>query len=271
MRFKRLLRWLLFLSIGLVLLALLAYLNRNGLERAVIAYEIHKTNIFSPPPSTPGESRLHRFRADARFYLDLADMWIQRNQRARELDPELESLLKQINRHEARGEGMEYSMHIYREVRWRLNFTSDLPATRARLEDLRQSLDQPELQKQAAQQQASDGSWGMGINVWYLRLYYSVDEVEDKLNGQTPPYPLSFLDRVNSPEKLTALLNADLNDDFTKTGVFNREELDETFSAITRIVLETKNPPYAFDPRLPAAIHDFVNHWQNPVTGCWGC
>jgi hypothetical protein len=30
-----------------------------------------------------------------------------------------------------------------------------------------QSLNQPELQKLAAQQQPSDGSWGMGINVWY--------------------------------------------------------------------------------------------------------
>ena len=40
-------------------------------------------------------------------------------------------------------------------------------------------------------------------------------------------YPLSFLDRMNSPEKLDAQLDSDLKNDFTKTGVFNREELDE--------------------------------------------
>ena len=89
-------------------------------------------------------------------------------------------------------------MHIYREIRWRLNFTDDIPGTRARLEDLRQSLNRPDLQKQASEQEVLDGSWAMGINVWYLRLYYSVEETEDKLQGQIPPYPLSFLDRINS-------------------------------------------------------------------------
>jgi len=165
---------------------------------------------------------------------------------------------------------MDYSMHIYREIRWRLNFTSDVQATRARLEDLRQSLKQPELQKQADEQQASDGSWGLGINEWYLRLYYSVEAIEDKLQGKIPPYPLSFLDRVNSPEKLTAQLDSDLHNDFTKTGVFNREETDETFSAMARLLLETDNPPYAFHPQLKDALRDFVKRWQNPATGCWG-
>ena len=28
-----------------------------------------------------------------------------------------------VNRREAAGENMQYSMHIYREIRWRLNFT----------------------------------------------------------------------------------------------------------------------------------------------------
>lgn len=267
---KRLLRCLLFLFVGLLLLALITYLNRNRIERAVIAYDIRKINIFTPPPPTPGESRLHRFRADSQFYLDVANMEMQWNSRVKELGPELNSLSKEINHRQARGKGMEYSMHIYREIRWRLNFTRDTETTRARIEDLRRSLKQPKLQKQATEQQASDGSWGMGINVWYLRLYYSVDEIEDHLSGRTPRYPLSFLDCINSPEKLTARLNSDLYDDFTKTGVFNREELDETFSGIARLVLETKDPPYAFNPQLAGTLRDFVKRWQNPATGCWG-
>jgi hypothetical protein len=78
----------------------------------------------------------------------------------------LKPLVKEIARRQAAGEGMQYSMHIYREIRWRLNFTPDVEGTRARIADLRQSLNQPEQQKMAAQQQPSDGSWGMGINVW---------------------------------------------------------------------------------------------------------
>ncbi len=270
MRRKRFLRWILFLLAGIFVLAVVAYLDRSQLERAVYACEIYRANIFTPPPLTPGESRLRRFRAAWQFYSDVANMAMQRDSRVKELGPELKPLLKEMDRHQARGEGMEYSMHIYREIRWRLNFTSDLEATRSRIEDLRQSLNQRKLQKQATQQQASDGSWGMGMNVWYLRLYYSVDEIEDHLHGRTPRYPLSFLDCINSPEKLTARLDFDLYDDFTKTGVFNREELDETFSGITRLVVETKNPPYAFDPQLAAALRNFVKHWQNPATGCWG-
>jgi len=99
-------------------------------------------------------------------------------------------LLKEVNRHQDKGESMDYSMHIYREIRWRLNFTSDMDATRARMRDLGLSLSQPDLQKQAKLQQASDGSWAMGINVWYLRLYYSVEDGEDDWKGKTPRYPL---------------------------------------------------------------------------------
>ena len=228
------------------------------------------THLYSAAAAHPRGYRWHRLWVDARFYWDLAEVRIARNQRVAQLNPELKALLKEINRRQAAGEGMEYSMHIYREIRWRLNFTRDLATTRARIEDLRQSLTRPDLQKLATQQEASDGSWAMGINVWYLRLYYSVEQVEDELHGQTPKYPLSFLDRVNSPEKLTAQLDADLHDDFTKTGVFNREELDETFSAMARLLLETENPPYAFHPQLADALRDFVKRWQNPATGCWG-
>jgi len=164
---------------------------------------------------------------------------------------------------------MHYSMHIYREGRWRLNFTPDLATTRARISDLRQSLTQPLEQKLAAEQQASDGSWGLGIDAWYLRLYYSVDQAKEC--SPPPRYSLSFLDRINSPEKLDAQLDSDLRNDFTKTGVFNREELDETFSAIARLLFETQQTGcYAFHPQLKDTLRAFVERWQNPQTGCWG-
>jgi hypothetical protein len=269
MRFRRFKRWLILLLLAAVVVALGVHLNRERMKRAVIAYKIRQMRIFTPPPPTPGEFLLHRLWADAQFYWDLAEIRIAREKRLQQLNPELKPLLQEVNRHQAAGEGMEYSMHIYREIRWRLNFTPDAEATRARIQDLRQSLTQPAQQKLATEQQASDGSWGMGMNEWFLRLYYSVEEAEDNLHGRIPPYPLSFLDRINSPEKFTAQLDADLHDDFTKTGVFKREETDETFSALARL-LETENPPYAFHPGLKDALRDFVKRWQNPATGCWG-
>ncbi len=163
---------------------------------------------------------------------------------------------------------MGYSMHIYREIRWLLNFTSDTAAMRSRINDLQESLLHPEEQKLASEQQASDGSWGAGINVWYLRFYYSLDNLEDSIH---PSYPFSFLDRINSPQKLKKQLDADLYNDFIKTGTFNREELDETFSAIARLLNKTKEKiAYTFDPRLDSTLKGYVNCWQNPTTGCWG-
>jgi hypothetical protein len=148
-------------------------------------------------------------------------------------------------------------------------FTSDVAATEDRIADLSRSLERPVQETRAANQEAPDGSWAPGLNVWYLKLYYSVDHVSQC--SKTPQYPLSFLDRINSPEKLNAVLGADLHDDALRTGVFNREELDETFSALARM-LSTNAPTgcYAFDPRLGDALVAFVNRWQNPATGYWG-
>ena len=104
-----------------------------------------------------------------------------------------------------------------------------------RIADLSQSLARPAREAHTADRQAPDGSWAPELNIWYLKLYYSVDHVSQCRNA--PQYPLTFLDRINSPEMLNAVLDADLLDDFTRTGVFNREELDETFSALARMLL----------------------------------
>src|SRR5580704_5218033 len=134
-------------------------------------------HITAPPPFA-GESRWHRVRDAAQFYWDFSQIPTARQKRLELVDPSLRPLVKEINRRQGAGEDMHYSLHIYREVRWLLNFTSDIAATNARISALRQSLTQTEEQKRARDQQASDGSWGLGINAWYLRFYYSVDDVQ---------------------------------------------------------------------------------------------
>ena len=261
-------RWLILL-IGFLVLALGVYINGERIKRAVIAYRIHQARILTPPPRRSGESRWRRVWPDAQFYWDLSELRLARDRRARQLEPVLRPLVQEIARRQAQGQGMQYSIHIYREIRWQLNFTPDIEATRTRIADLRRSLAQPAEQKLATEQQASDGSWGLGINVWYLRLYYSVDQFKNC--REYPQYPLSFLDRINSPEKLTTQLDSLLLDDFTRTQEFNREQLDETFSALARLLFATQPTGcYAFHPGLRDALRKFVEHWQNPATGCWG-
>ena len=266
---SRLRRWILPLAAALFIVSLLVYATRGDLKRALVAIGIFHARVFTAPPPDPGESRWHRFRDAAEFYWDFAEIPLARQRRLGLLNPELRPLVEEINRRESAGEDMHYSMHIYREIRWRLNFTPDVQATRAEIDLLRRSLGEAQEQKLAAEQQASDGSWGGGIDTWYLRMYYSVDNVK----GCRAPtrYPLTFLDRINSPQKLNALLDSDLDDAFTRTGVFNREETDETFSAIARMLFATTPTNcYTFDPELRDALKEFVVRWQNPATGCWG-
>jgi hypothetical protein len=261
-------RWLTSLMV-VVALAFVVYGIRAQLERAVIAASIYHAHIFTAPLPIAGESRWNRLRDSTQFFWDFSEIPFARERRLKLLDPTLRPIVKEINRRQATGDDMHYSMHIYREIRWRLNFTPDIGTTSARISDLRQSLTQPVEQKLASEQQASDGSWGLGIDAWYLKLYYSVDHANE---CRPPPrYPLSFLDRINSPEKLDAQFDSDLRNDFTKTGVFNREELDETFSAMARLLFETPQTGcYAFHPQLKDTLRAFVERWQNPETGCWG-
>ena len=259
--------WLSVLAVVLAL-TLAVYVTRAQLQRAVIATTVYRAGIFTAPPPTPGESRWNRLRDTAQFYWDFSEIPFARERRLKLLDPDLLPLVKEINRRQAAGEDMQYSMHIYREIRWLLNFTPDIATTQARISDLRHSLAQPEEQKLAGEQQASDGSWGLGIDVWYLKLYYSVENIKQ---CKVARYPLSFLDRMNSPKELDAQLDSDLQDNFTSTGVFNREELDETFSAMARLLFaSTQTDCYTFNPQLKDSLRTFVDRWQNPATGCWG-
>jgi len=263
---KRRKRWrILFIIILLLIIA--GYIYRERLQRVVIAIAIYREHIFTPPSQITNESSWSRFWDEAQFYWDMSELRVAREKRLKQFNPSLEPLIKEINKKQAAGEAMGYSMHIYREVRWRLNFTSDTVAIRKSINELRKSISQPSEQKLASIQQSSDGSWGAGINIWYLRFYYSIDNLEDSLH---PQYPLSFLNRINSPEKLKVQLDSDLYDIFTKTGNFNREELDETFSAIARLLNKSHPITYQFHPKLDSALKDYVQHWQNPATGCWG-
>lgn len=261
-------RWLIPLS-ALLILAIVVYVKRQGMKRAVVAFGIYHAHIFTPPPMSD-ESASRRFMESAQFYWDFAGFVMARKERLERFNPSLKPLLREIDRRQAAGEPMQYSINVYRQIRWLLNFTPDDNKIRVEIAELRNSLTLPASQQRlAAEQQSSDGSWGLGFTSWYFRLYYSVDHVEQC--DTKPRYPFSFLDRINSPEQLTALLDSDLEDNFTKTGTFNEDKLNETFSALARIL--NKHMPttcYAFHPGLKAALINFARKWQNPATGCWG-
>jgi hypothetical protein len=122
-----------------VALACAVYAIRAQLKRAVIAASIYHAHIFTAPSPVAGESRWDRLRDSAQFYYDFSEIPLARERRLKLLDPILRPIVKEINRHQAAGDDTHYSMHIYREIRWRLNFTPDTATTRARISDLHQT------------------------------------------------------------------------------------------------------------------------------------
>jgi hypothetical protein len=252
---------------SLLILILVVAFSLQTLKQALISIVVYREHIFTPPAQLWEKPWMARVKEKATFFWDLAALRIAREKRLKLFNPVIKPMIQVLNQREAAGEDITYSMHIYREIRWRLNFTADTAATRIRIDDLRNSLSAATNQKDASSQLPSDGSWGAGISAWYLRLYYSSDQIVDSL---TPRFPFTFLDRINSPSGLKAVLDSAVFDSFTRTGGFNREQLDETFSAIARLLHKKKPIAYTFHPQLLNALSDYVSRWQNPVTGCWG-
>jgi hypothetical protein len=244
---------------GVVLM--IGYAARVSLIRAYIAYRIERAHVLHP------ETKVG-IAAESRFYWDVAALRLQRDERARQFESELKSLAKLISKRQNQGKNVALSVQIYREVRWWVNFTADQEMTRRRIADLQASLAPGVDQGIAEQQLESDGSWGAGYTVWFMKLYGSVNDA--LANGAVPKRPMQFLDRINSPEKLTAHLRSILRDDFTQSGIINRQELDETASALARLLVGDVSAAYRWQPGVKEAFLKFVDDWQNPQTGCWG-
>ena len=145
--------------IVVLFLSFINYIFREQLQKGIVAYMIYHKQIFTPPLKNENESNIKRFLKNTLFYWDIADLRIKQKKRVNHFNPTLKPLVREINRRQSAGELMQYSMNIYREIRWRLNFTSDSASTRLRISDLRKSLSaEPAIQLKGRMQQPSDGS-----------------------------------------------------------------------------------------------------------------
>ncbi|WP_263383050.1 hypothetical protein [Granulicella arctica] len=208
-----------FFLVSLVLLALAVLFTRERLERAFIAASIYHAHIITPPSALAGSSRAHRLKESAQLYWDFAEIPMARAKRLQLLDPTLKPLVREMSRREAAGEDMQIPLHTYREIRWRENFTPDLTATRTKIDALQRSLATTEPQRlTVSDQQDADGSWAQGIDVWYLKLYYSVNKLE--ACREAPPHPLLYMNRISSPSGLCRLvtMNAPFVRNIPRTG-----------------------------------------------------
>ena len=255
----------LFLVAILAVLLIGAYAGRKTLKEVCDLIYIHQARLFMPVKSEAG--RVPGIGAEIRFLQDLGGFYDGLQKRGEEFNSELKPLVKIISQRQAEGKNVSYSMQIYREIRWLAFFTSDDAATRRRIAELEHSLESNADQRFAEAQQP-DGSWGAGYTVWFMKLFGTANEGLDRKDPLKSP--LTFLDRINSPEQLTNYLWSVVTNDFLKTGVINRMEADESTSILGRLILGDTKCDYPFHPQLKDSYLNFVDDWQNPETGCWG-
>jgi hypothetical protein len=197
----------------------------------------------------------HRGKLEKAYY------WVQ-----------LRHLNRQVLALEKAGQNSRYAWQILTETEWLLDSTRDFKRIAGRMAALRASLKDPASLNAPDEQAETDGSWGRGYTEWFFKLDASFDEISalaDK--DQVPKYPCHFLDRINSPEKLTAHLNRLLNSDLDADGVDHGREFNETVADLLRLVIHGEPENYPFHPQLKAAFIDFLmNQARNPETGYWG-
>jgi len=186
---------------------------------------------------------------------------------------EIEKLRHEVYDQAKRGRKTKACRQILVEAHWLTQYTADFVKIEKRIADLKEMLAKPADPSDADKQSPDDGSFNRYAQEWF----YKVDSACDKLvvmqfMETKPAYPLRFLDRINSPEKLRSYLDSRLISDVRKTGVDTRFELNLCGSDLVRLITGSLPSGYQFHPKLKDVMLDYLdNRWQDPKTGFWGC
>jgi len=174
-------------------------------------------------------------------------------------------LYKQVVGREIAGQQTGFSHQILAEIIWLISSTADFKRINTRLNDLQTSLDHPENELGVKEQDSTDGSWGKGYNEWIFKVIASYPHLKDA------KYALHFIDRINSPQKLTDYFTSISVSNIALTGIDHEREFNESISNLMRMILRHRPKQYAYDPKLKKTLMDLLlNRFRNPVTGYWG-
>jgi hypothetical protein len=172
---------------------------------------------------------------------------------------------------EAANQSTSCSHQILWELKALIMQTADFKPIDQRISDLEFSLAHPEQETVADQQDPQDGSWGRCFSEWYCKLDASTDPLMKVANKhQSLQIQPHFLDRINSPEKLTDYLTSVSVSDIPRTGVDHLAEFNLSLGNLTRLILRDRPRGYPWDPRLRTTLRHLLYHLRNPATGWWG-
>jgi len=183
----------------------------------------------------------------------------------------LRALYATVREREAANQSTSCSHQILWELKALIMQTADFNPIDQRLADLQFSVDHPDQETAADHQDPQDGSWGRCFAEWYCKLDASTDPMmKIASKHQSLEIQPRFLDRINSPEKLTDYLTSVSRSDVAHTGVDHLVEFNLSLGNLTRLILRDRPRGYPWDPRLRTALRHLLYRFRNPATGWWG-
>lgn len=184
----------------------------------------------------------------------------------------LKAVDKLLLQQEKKSKDTTCARQMLRELRWINSYTAEFSKFDARIDELEAIAAGKKPAPDAEKQSSVDGSWGSCHEEWFFKLDVSSDALDDLVDEQRlPQYPVKFMDRINSPEKLTSYLDSILISDVVSKGKDNRKELNYSVSAFLRTIFRNRPANYEYDRKLKDTLRQYlITKWQNPETGYWG-
>lgn len=192
-------------------------------------------------------------------------------------DPILVNMEERLGEFEKQGHEMMISRQYYFQAKWYEEYTAhfrEFDRLKAVFERSLKDTDQPE-----KLEQAEDGSWGKYLKLYFLKLDQTVDAINElSETTESPKYPLTFMEPLNNPTTRNRYLKQLLVSDISETGINNRDALNAVASGLAqfcfknrlRKYIRTYTKGFTLTDEYVASYKDFVDWWQDEVTGYWG-
>jgi hypothetical protein len=176
------------------------------------------------------------------------------------------------------------SAQIFLEAKWRALYTADFETIDRRIRDLEESFSNDN-QAYVTQQSPVDGSWGICFEPLFMKVEATMFALQMMhRDNVVPKYALTLAPEVRTANDLVALLAQLLVSDIARDGIDHRSELAAPITNATQFQFKSYWQAYLEDQvegllrdrdpggiaTIRAKVRQFLNAWQDPVTGYWG-
>ncbi len=177
--------------------------------------------------------------------------------------PEIRALEALLDRDEAAGRDTSCLRQAIGELHWRLQYTGDAAAAAAR-PSTGCAPWPPGAAAERPPRRDEDGSFGVGTDVWFLKLDASVDRDARRRFRRRRRCRRAFSTASTIPTVSAPISTACVVSRLAEDGVDRRKELNFATADLVRLILRRRPPGYPWDPRLETVIRRFRRRLAGP-------